>query len=254
MVAFADTSIRPSVCTPENAYPRFHDAILSTKYFDDETELAYYGFRYYSPELGRFISRDPIGENGGQNLCSVVQNNPIGNVDPSGLEWTCSAETDFLTSYTIQQTTPSYEVGILLPVPDFHQFTETRLICVSPGGCSYVEVPTHYTCKCRCAKSLRHRKRTVTCKKYRDTTTCGDECSQDNPLVYTEDYWVPEYGEPTTVIERDTYGAYPIDLSGEGAMTALGCIYRCSLACSAGSDSPPVFSDDVVCSDAGGSQ
>ena len=68
MVAFADTPVRARVCTPENAYPRFRDAILSTKYFDDETELAYYGYRYYSPEMGRFISRDPIGERSKKSL------------------------------------------------------------------------------------------------------------------------------------------------------------------------------------------
>ena len=37
---------------------------FSTKYFDTETGLYYYGYRYYSPELGRWISRDPIGEQG----------------------------------------------------------------------------------------------------------------------------------------------------------------------------------------------
>jgi len=35
---------------------------FSTKYWDDETGLYYYGQRYYSPELGRWPSRDPIGE------------------------------------------------------------------------------------------------------------------------------------------------------------------------------------------------
>jgi len=34
---------------------------FSTKYHDDETDLVYYGLRYYNPELGRWVSRDPIG-------------------------------------------------------------------------------------------------------------------------------------------------------------------------------------------------
>jgi len=34
----------------------------STKYWDLETALVYYGYRYYSPGLGRWISRDPIEE------------------------------------------------------------------------------------------------------------------------------------------------------------------------------------------------
>ena len=33
---------------------------FSTKYWDDETGLGYWGYRYYSPALGRWISRDPI--------------------------------------------------------------------------------------------------------------------------------------------------------------------------------------------------
>ena len=41
---------------------------FSTKYLDTESGLIYYGFRYYSPSLGRFLNRDPLGEEGGQNL------------------------------------------------------------------------------------------------------------------------------------------------------------------------------------------
>ena len=42
--------------------------------------------RYYDPEVGRFISEDPIGFEGGDvNLYAYVQNNPINAVDPSGL-------------------------------------------------------------------------------------------------------------------------------------------------------------------------
>ena len=37
----------------------------STKYFDPGTGFYYYGYRYYSPELMRWITRDPIGEEGG---------------------------------------------------------------------------------------------------------------------------------------------------------------------------------------------
>ena len=37
---------------------------FSTKYTDDETDLVYYGYRYYSPEMGRWMNRDPIGEEG----------------------------------------------------------------------------------------------------------------------------------------------------------------------------------------------
>jgi RHS repeat-associated protein len=45
--------------------------------------------RYYDPELGRFISRDPIGLAGGDaNLYRYAGNNPVNGIDPSGA-FTC---------------------------------------------------------------------------------------------------------------------------------------------------------------------
>jgi RHS repeat-associated protein len=62
------------------AYPfRF-----STKY-TDETGLLYYGFRYYNPQTGRWLNRDPFAERGGKNLYGFVGNRPIGFVDRLGL-------------------------------------------------------------------------------------------------------------------------------------------------------------------------
>ena len=85
MVAFADNSIRTSVSTSESAYPRFCDAILSTKYFDDETELVYYGYRHYSPELGRFVNRDPAAERTGLAVYLFNRNEPMGRQEFLGL-------------------------------------------------------------------------------------------------------------------------------------------------------------------------
>jgi RHS repeat-associated protein len=53
-----------------------------------EAELALTRYRAYDPELGRWLSRDPL-ENAelsvGPNLYAYVNNNPISNVDPLGL-------------------------------------------------------------------------------------------------------------------------------------------------------------------------
>jgi len=59
--------------------------LFSTKYYDWETGLYYYGYRYYSPIIGRWLSSDPIGENGGVNLYGFVGNNPIRRADRIGL-------------------------------------------------------------------------------------------------------------------------------------------------------------------------
>ena len=57
---------------------------FSTKYTDDETDFVYYGYRYYNPSTGRWLSRDPIGEAGGMNLYGMVDNNPVNFVDTDG--------------------------------------------------------------------------------------------------------------------------------------------------------------------------
>ena len=58
---------------------------FSTKYADAETGLVYYGERFYEPQTGRWLSRDPLGEDAGLNLYQFVSNNPVGLIDPTGL-------------------------------------------------------------------------------------------------------------------------------------------------------------------------
>ena len=57
---------------------------FSSEYFDEETGLVYYNYRYYNPELGRWISRDPIEEQGGYNLYGMIGNNPLYGWDELG--------------------------------------------------------------------------------------------------------------------------------------------------------------------------
>jgi RHS repeat-associated protein len=49
-----------------------------------ETGLVYYGHRYYSPSLGRFVNRDPIEEQGGLNLYGFCGNNAVNRWDYLG--------------------------------------------------------------------------------------------------------------------------------------------------------------------------
>ncbi len=60
---------------------------FSTKYQDDETDLLYYGRRYLNTSTGGWLSRDPMGEQGGANLYGFVRNDPIQFIDPFGLKW-----------------------------------------------------------------------------------------------------------------------------------------------------------------------
>ena len=56
------------------------------QYFDNETQLHYNTFRYYDPEVGRFVGQDPIGLAGGVNLYQYALN-PTAFIDPLGLSF-----------------------------------------------------------------------------------------------------------------------------------------------------------------------
>jgi RHS repeat-associated protein len=47
--------------------------------------LYYYGYRFYDPNLQRWLNRDPLGEEGGFNLYGFVRNKSVGSFDPLGL-------------------------------------------------------------------------------------------------------------------------------------------------------------------------
>jgi RHS repeat-associated protein len=57
---------------------------FSTKYWEDEAKLYYYGYRFYAPHIGRWLNRDPIGERGGANLFAGFFNNSVLVVDRKG--------------------------------------------------------------------------------------------------------------------------------------------------------------------------
>ena len=60
---------------------------FSSKYAGDETGLLYYGYRYLSPGMGRWVSRDPIGERGGIGLYVFAANRSPNLVDTAGRDW-----------------------------------------------------------------------------------------------------------------------------------------------------------------------
>lgn len=57
---------------------------FSTKLGEDESGLIYYAYRSYNPVLGRWMGRDPAGEQGGVNLHIFVSNSPLGFFDTDG--------------------------------------------------------------------------------------------------------------------------------------------------------------------------
>jgi len=58
---------------------------FSTKYRDEETGLYYYGLRYYNPNTGRWMNREPLGESESPNLYGMVGNDSVNHYDLNGL-------------------------------------------------------------------------------------------------------------------------------------------------------------------------
>ncbi len=58
--------------------------LFTGRYFDAETQNYFYRARFYSPKLGRFVSRDSIGYVDGMGLYQYVHSKPAISVDPTG--------------------------------------------------------------------------------------------------------------------------------------------------------------------------
>ena len=56
-----------------------------------DTGLMMMGHRFYAPDHGRFLNRDPIGFAGGLNLFEYAGGRPVSYIDPNGLDETSTA-------------------------------------------------------------------------------------------------------------------------------------------------------------------
>ncbi|WCM93954.1 DUF6531 domain-containing protein [Acidovorax sp. NCPPB 2350] len=84
------------------------------QYLDRETGLHYNTFRYYDPDVGRFISPDPIGRAGGANLHSYAPN-PISWIDPWGWEHHTATITVYAPDGSIRYSEPLVSGGATGP-------------------------------------------------------------------------------------------------------------------------------------------
>jgi RHS repeat-associated protein len=105
---------------------------FSTKPQEEDLGWYYYGFRLYRPDWGRWISRDPIEEQGGENLYAFVGNRTTGRVDRLGL-------LDFIA---IGEKRVQISLPVISPITGWHPsivqnhfvFERWRALpCVNPG-------------------------------------------------------------------------------------------------------------------------
>jgi RHS repeat-associated protein len=98
---------------------------FSSKVVDDETDYAYYGYRYLNPNSGRWLNRDLIEEEGGANVFGFAGNNSVIHFDLLGNDFIAVAGRPVSgiapgNHYSIQywlscgQESPDYETPIYL--------------------------------------------------------------------------------------------------------------------------------------------
>ena len=78
---------------------------FSTKYYDVETGLYYFGYRFYFPLFMRWINRDPIEERGGINLYAYCVNNAFCGFDPHGND-------RYMTTFSADPRKDQWHVGV----------------------------------------------------------------------------------------------------------------------------------------------
>jgi RHS repeat-associated protein len=97
--------------------------------------VRYYGYRFYSPETGRWISRDPIAEQGGLNVYAILGNFALGNADSVGLSgWVRS----YIRYDRLENGTPDFDIWFWHNFPSAISPTLTKFVQVIKLSVSFI--------------------------------------------------------------------------------------------------------------------
>ncbi len=125
---------------------------FSTKPVEQDSGLAFYGYRYYSPELGRWPSRDPFEEKGGLNLYVMVSNQPNLVVDADGRFGPLIA-VPVITFTALEAAAAIAGVSMLacLTIPSCRD-AATKMVCDTAAAAAVTSICAAYAAECVATK------------------------------------------------------------------------------------------------------
>ena len=144
--------------------------------------MSLYGYRYYSPEIGRWINRDPIAERGGLNVYGFVENRSDMYYDLLGL--LCIPCTTKRENKTYTESSVPWEYVTVTP-----SGTETG----SGGGAGS---GVHRAFKCHYKRTLTYTEDIYRCSwfrwQFRETITDTEEETKEVEHDLGTDVWFGE--------------------------------------------------------------
>jgi RHS repeat-associated protein len=103
---------------------------FSSKEWNGNSGVYYYLYRFYDPNLQRWVNRDPILEKGGHNLYEFAGNEPIGILDAFGLALVLGSPTGSANCYQYACNNENM-TGPFFPGHGNHQNPDTYWDCAS---------------------------------------------------------------------------------------------------------------------------
>ena len=100
----------------------------ATKFYESETGFYYYGYRHYVPAIARWLTPDPIEEDGGLNLYAFCANNALNRWDALGESWL----TDWNTLYCMGDCIERWRLDWIGMSADLMKWSSRAAIIVGP--------------------------------------------------------------------------------------------------------------------------
>ena len=115
---------------------------FSTQYHDRETDMVGYKRRFYRPDLGRWLNRDPIEEIGGENLYLFSANSPSVYYDVYGCAWEIKRDGGLFATARATSSTDTFQdlaSKVRLDVADYKLWAHTE--DATPDTCKKYSIP-----------------------------------------------------------------------------------------------------------------